>query len=126
MSHQNINLLIFLQNHCPAINTCAYAIRSWGGRPLHLLNTRECEVIVGTTSNCLPTSVPILPILLRAILYSLQYLYLFPPIIRLFYLTQCLHPYLILLSIQPGILFTYDHPNPPEYKTKYFIVTSIS
>ena len=43
-----------------------------------------------------------------------------------FYLTRCLHPYLILLSIQLGILFTYDHPNPPEYKTKYFVVNSIS
>ena len=85
MSHRNINLLVFLQNHCPAINTCAYAIRSWGGRPLHLLNMRECEVIVGTTSICLPTSVPVLPILHRAILYSLQYLYSFFPIVHLFY-----------------------------------------
>ena len=92
MSHQNINLPIFLQNHCPTINVCAYAIKSWGRRPLHLLNTRECEVIVGTTSNCLPTSVPVLPILLRAILYSLQYLCSFPPIVHLFYLTRCLHP----------------------------------
>ena len=87
---------------------------------------RECEVIVGTTSNCLPTSVPVLPILHRAILYSLHYLYSFLPIIRLFYLTRCLHPKLLLLSIQPGILFTYDYLNPPEYKTKYFLVNSIS
>ena len=86
----------------------------------------NCEVVVGTTSNCLPTSIPILPILLSAILYALQYLYLFPPIVRLFYLMRCLHPYLILLSIQPGILFTYDHPNPSEYKIKFFVVNSIS
>ena len=86
----------------------------------------SCEVIVGSAPKCLPTSVPVLPILLRAILYSLQYLYLFPPIVCLFYLMQCLHPYLFLVSIQPGILFTYDYLNPPEYKTKYFIVNSIS
>ena len=51
-----------------------------------------CEVIVGTTSKCLPTSVPVLPILLSAILYSVQHLYSFLPIVRLFYLTRCLHP----------------------------------
>ena len=85
-----------------------------------------CEVVVGTTSNCLPTSVPILPILLRAILYSLQYLYSFPPIVRLFYLTRCLHPYLLLSSIQPGVLFTYDYPNPPHYMIKLFAVNSIT
>ena len=90
MSHQNTNWPISLQNHCPAINICAYVIKLWGGRPRHLLNTRECEVIVGTTSNCLPTSVPVLPILLRAILYFVQYLYSFPPIVRLFYLTRYL------------------------------------
>ena len=49
-----------------------------------------CEVIVGTTSNCLPTSVPVLPILLRAILYFVQYLYSFLPIVRFFYLTRYL------------------------------------
>ena len=49
-----------------------------------------CEVIVGTTSNCLPTSVPVLPILLRAILYFVQYLYSFLPIVRLFCLTRYL------------------------------------
>ena len=92
MSHKNINSPIFLPNHCPVINTSAYAIRSWGGRPHQLLNTRECEDIVGTTSNCLPTSVPVLPILLSAMLYSLQYLYSFLPIVCLFFLTQCLHP----------------------------------
>ena len=126
MSHQNINSPIFLPNHCPVINTSTYAIRSWGGCPLHLLNTRECEVIVGTTSNCLPTSVPVLPILLRAILYFLQYLYLFPPIVCLFYLTRCLHPYLLLSSIQPGVLFTYDYPSPPQYTIKFFVVNSIT
>ena len=52
--------------------------------------TQNCEVIVGTTSNCLPTSVPVLPILLRAILYFVQYLYSFLPIVRLFYLTRYL------------------------------------
>ena len=83
MSRQNISSLIFLRNLCPVTNTCASVTKLWGGHPLHLLNTRECEVIVGTTSNRLPTSVPILPILLRAILYSLQYQYLFPPIVRL-------------------------------------------
>ena len=115
MSHRNINSLIFLPNHCPVINTCTYAIRSWGGCPLHLLNTRECEVAVGTTSNCLPTSIPVLPILIRAILYSLQYLYSFPPIVCLFYLTQCLHLYLLLASIQQGVIFTHDYLNPHHY-----------
>ena len=76
MSHQNINSLIFLPNHCPMINTSTYAIRSWDGCPLQLLNTRECEVIVGTTSNCLPTSVPVLPILLGALLYFPQNIYI--------------------------------------------------
>ena len=126
MSHRNINSPIFLPNHGPMINTCAYTIRSWGGRPLHLLNTRECEVVVGTTSNCLPTSVPVLPILLRAILYSLQYLYSFPPIVRLFYLMRCLHSYLLLSSIQPGVLFTYDYPNPRHYTIKFFVANSIT
>ena len=63
-----------------------------------------CEVIVGSAPKCLPTSVPVLPILLRAILYTLQYLYSFPPIVRLFYLTRCMHPYLFLVSIQPGMI----------------------
>ena len=45
MSRQNISLLIFLQNLCPAINTCTYVIKSWGGHPLHLLTMRECEVL---------------------------------------------------------------------------------
>ena len=31
MSHRNINSPIFLPNHCPVINTCAYVIRSWVG-----------------------------------------------------------------------------------------------
>ena len=86
----------------------------------------RCEVVVGTASNCLPTSIPILPILLRAILYSLQYLYSFPPIVHLFYLMRSLHPYLLLLSIQPGILFTYDYPNPPHYTIKFLVVNSIT
>ena len=90
-SHQNINWPIFSQNHCPAISICAYVTKLWGGCPLHLLSTRECEVIVGTTPNCLPTSIPILPILIRAILYSVQYLHSFLPIVRLFYLTRGLH-----------------------------------
>ena len=46
-----------------------------------------CEVIVGSAPKCLPTSVPVLPILLRAKLYCLQYLQSFPPIVHLFYLT---------------------------------------
>ena len=50
-----------------------------------------CEVIVGSAPKCLPTSVPVLPILLRATLYFLQYLQSFPPILHLFYLTRCLH-----------------------------------
>ena len=91
MSRQNISLPIFLPNLCPVTNTCASMIKLWGGHPLHLLNTRECEVIMGSASKCLPTSVPVLPILLRATLYYLQYLHSFPPIIRLFYLTRCLH-----------------------------------
>ena len=98
-SHRNINSLIFLPNHCPMINTCAYAIRSWGGRPLHLLNTRECEVVVGTTSNCLPTSVPVLPLLLSTILYFLQYLYSFPPIVCLFLLNE------MFASLSTGALY---------------------
>ena len=102
MSHRNINSLIFLPNHCPVINTCTYAIRSWGGRPLHLLNMRECEVVVGTTSNCLPTSVPVLPILLRAILYSLQYLYSFPPIVCLFLLNAMFTSLSIIIVYPTG------------------------
>ena len=125
-SHRNINSPIFLQNHCPTINICAYAIRSWGARPLHLLTTREWEGVVGMTSNCLPTSVPVLPILLRAIFYALQYLFSFPPIVRLFYLTRCLHPYILLSSIQPGVLFTYDYPNPPQYTIKFFVVNLVT
>ena len=86
MSHQNISLPTFLHNLCPVINTCAYTIKSWGGRPIHLLNTRECEVVVGSSPKCLPTSVPVLPILLRAIWYFLQYMQSLQPIIHLFYL----------------------------------------
>ena len=86
MSHQNISSPIFLRNLCPMTNTYAYAIKSWGGHPIHLLNMRECEVIVGSSSKCLPTSVPVLPILLRAKLYFLQYMQSFPSIVRLFYL----------------------------------------
>ena len=90
------------------IHTCMYAIKLWGGHPLHLLTMRECEVIMGLLPKCLPTSVPVLPmcevivgslpkclqtsvpvlpVLLRAIVYFLQYLQSFPPIVRLFYLT---------------------------------------
>ena len=102
-SRQNISSLIFLLNLCPVINTCAYAIKSWGGRPLHLLNARECEVVAGSSLKCLPTSIPILPILLRAILYFLQYKQSFLPIVRLFYLMQCFHSYLFTINIQPGL-----------------------
>ena len=63
----------------------------------------RCEVIVGSASKCLPTSVPVLPILLRAIMYCLQYMQSFPPIVRLFYLMQCFHPYLFVTIIQPGL-----------------------
>ena len=91
MSHQNISSPIFLRSLCPGTNTCASVTKLWGGRPLHLLNTRECEVIVGTTF--LIVSQLLFPSsLLRAILYSLQYLYSFLPIVRLFYLTRYLHP----------------------------------
>ena len=55
--------------------------------PVMMVVGSGCEVIVGSASKCLPTSVPVLPILLRAILYCLQYLQSFPPIVRLFYLT---------------------------------------
>ena len=103
MSRQNISLPIFLQNLCPAINTCTYAIKSWGGCPLHLLTTRECEVVVGSPPICLPTSVPFLPILLRAILYFLQYMQSFPPIVCLFYLMQYFHPYIFISNIQLGL-----------------------
>ena len=61
MSRQNISSPIFLRSLCPVINTSAYVIKSWGGRLLHLLNTRECEVVVGSSPGCLPTSVPVLP-----------------------------------------------------------------
>ena len=91
MSHQNISSPIFLRNLCPGPNTCASVIKLWGGHPLHLLNTMECEVIVRSAPKCLPISVPVLPILLRAILYCLQYLQSFPPIVHLFYLTRYLH-----------------------------------
>ena len=103
MSHQNISSLTFIQNLCPAINTCPYMIKSWGGHPLHLLTTRECEVVVGLLLKCLPTSVPVLPILLRAILYFLQYMQSLPPIIHLFYLTQCFHPCILVSNIQLGL-----------------------
>ena len=103
MSRQNISLPIFLRNLCPAINTCAYMIKLWGGRPLHLLTTRECEVTVGSLPKCLPTSVPVLSILFRAILYFLQYLQSFPPIVQLFYLMQLFHPSIFISNIQPGL-----------------------
>ena len=103
VSHQNISLPIFLQNLCPAINTSAYMIKSWGGRPLHLLTMRECEVVVGSSPKCLPTSVPFLPILLRAILYFLQYMQSFPPIVHLFYLMPFFHPYIFISNIQLGL-----------------------
>ena len=125
MSHQNISLPTFLQNLCPAINTCTYAIKSWGGHPLHLLTTRECEGVVGSSPKCLPTSVPILPILHRAILYFLQYIRLFPPIIHLFYLMQCFHPYIYsLVTSDRDYLFTSIYgtpPNLPQYTTKYSV-----
>ena len=73
-----------------------------GGHPLHLLNVRECVVVVGMTSNCLPTSVPVLLILLRAILYSLQYLYLFPPIVCLFLLNTMFASISIIIVYPTG------------------------
>ena len=57
-----------------------------------------CAVVVETTSNC-PPNIAWSHIVLPAI-----YLYSFPPIVRLFYLTRCLHPYLLLASIQPGVM----------------------
>ena len=126
MSRQNMSSLIFLRHLCPMTNTCASVTKLLGGHPLHLLNKRECKVIVGTTSNCLPTSVPVLPILLRAILYSLQYLYSFPPIVGLF-LLSAMFASLINMFVHPtGNSISYGHPNPPEYKTKYFVVNSVS
>ena len=121
MSHQNINLLIFLQNLCPTINACASAIKLWGGCQLHLLTMRECEVIVGPLPKCLPTSIPILPILLRAILYFLQYMQLFPPIIHLFYLMRFSILYIFISNIQPGSPIYLWYPNPPQYMTKSFV-----
>ena len=100
MSRQNISSRIFLRNLCSMTNTSASTTKLWGGHPLHLLNTRECEVIVGRTSNCLPSSVPVLPILLRAILYSIQYLYSFPPIVRLF-LLNAMFASLINMFVHP-------------------------
>ena len=126
MSHLNISSPIFLCNLCPMINTCASAIRLWGGRQLHLLNTSECEVIVGSASKCLPTSVPVLPILLSAILYCLQYMQSFPPIVCLFYLTRCFHSELFVPIIQPGLYtFTYDYPNLPQNMTKFSVDNSV-
>ena len=61
-----------------------------------------CEVVVGTTSNCLPTSVPVLPILLRAILYSLQYLYSFPAIVHLFLLSAMFASLSIIIIYPTG------------------------
>ena len=125
MSHQNISWPIFLRNLCPVTNTCGYAIKSWGGHPHHLLNTRECEVIVGSASKCLPTSVPILPILLRAILYFLQYMQSFPSIVRLFYLVRFFIPIYSLLSSNRDYIFTNDYPNLPQNTTKFSVANSV-
>ena len=76
-----------LHTHRSALNEVDYKSHLDGNSERKISG---CEVIVGTTSNCLPTSVPILPILLRAILYFVQYLYSFLPIVRLFYLTRYL------------------------------------
>ena len=121
MSRLNISLSIFLQNLCPMIYTCAYAIKSWGGCQLHLLTKRECEVIAGPSLKCLPTSVPVLPILLRAILYFLQYMESFSPIVCLFYLTPFSILYIFISNIQPGSPTYLWCLNPPHYTTKFSI-----
>ena len=119
MSHPNISLPIFSQNLCPTINTCTYVIKLWGGHQLLLLTMRECEVIVGPSHKCLPTSVLILPILLRAILYFLQYMQLVPPIVRLFYLTQFSISYLFISIIEPGLPIYLWYLIPHQYTTKF-------
>ena len=121
MSRLNISLPIFLQNLCPMIYTCAYAIKSWGGFQLHLLTMRECEVTAGPSLKCLPTSVPVLPILLRAILYFLQYMQSFSPIVCLFYLTQFSILYIFISTIQPRSPIYLWYLNPPHCTTKFFI-----
>ena len=112
MSRQNISLPTFLPNLCPAIITCTYVINLWSEHPLHLLTMRECEVFVGLSPKCLPTSIPVLPILLRALLYFLQYMLSFPPIVHLFYLTRFFHPYLFISKIQPGLSIYLWHSKP--------------
>ena len=62
-----------------------------------------CEVVVGSSPKCILPSIPVLPILLRAILYLLQYMQSFPSIIRLFYLTQHFYPYLFATNILLGL-----------------------
>ena len=90
------------------------------GNRLRILNLYDCgmgkiapEVECATVKllwdhhlsspKCLPTSVRVLPILLRAILYLLQYMHSFPSIVRLFYLKRHFHPYLFVANIQPGL-----------------------
>ena len=71
-----------------------------------------CEVIVGPYPKCLPSSIPILPILLRAILYFLQYMQSFPPIVHLFYLIRFPILYIFVSNIQPGSPIYLWYPNP--------------
>ena len=118
MSHQNISLLIFLQNLCPVINTGAYAIKLCGGRQLQLLATRECEVMLDHHLNISHfCSHP--PNIVRAILYCLQYLQSFPPIIHLFYLTQFYLPYIFISNIQPESPIYLRYPIRHQNTTKF-------
>ena len=79
----------------------------------------ECEVIVGPLPKCLPTSIPVLPILLRVTLYVLQYMQLFRPIVCLFYLMRFSILYLFVSNIQPGSPIYLWYPNPPQCTTKF-------
>ena len=118
MSRQNISLPIFLQNLCPAINACAFAIKLWGGRQLHLL-TRECEVMwdVGpsplTLNDVSQLPFPSLP---KAILYFLQYI---APFVRIFYLTRFYLSYLFVPNIQPGLHIYLKFPILHQHTTKF-------
>ena len=80
-----------------------------------------CEVIVGTTSNCLPTSVPVLPILLRAILYSVQYLRT-PPTYK------CPHgrPCYFLSTNWPTVIYGSKYFFPNIFIFLFFLYSSSS
>ena len=77
---------------------------------------------MGPSPKCLPTSVPVLPILLTAILYFLQYIQSFPPILCLFYLMQFYIPYLFVSNNQLGLPIYLWYPILHQHMTKFNIV----